>query len=116
MIMLRKTGFILAILLVVLLVWFWAALPYGGFFTINGHMITGPLGSFLGAILTAIILFCVAVLLAFVFAGVGLVVFGSIVLVGFILATIALPFLLPILIPLLIIWLVCSIAGKTKTA
>jgi hypothetical protein len=58
--------------------------------------------------LTTVILFCVALLLAFVFAGVGLIVVGCFALVGLILAAVALPFLLPLLIPLFIVWLFCS--------
>jgi len=112
--MLKKLALILAILLVIFLLWFSIALPHGSFITVNGRTITGPLGAALSAILTAVILFCVAILLAFVFAGVGLIVLGSLVLVGFILAVIALPFLLPILIPLFIVWLVCILAGRTK--
>ncbi len=113
--MLRKIALILAILLVVFLLWFSVVCPYSSLTTINGHIITGPLGSILGAILTAVILFCVAILLAFVFAGVGLIVLGSLVLVGFVLASVALLFLLPILIPLFIVWLVCVLAGKAKS-
>jgi hypothetical protein len=66
--------------------------------------------------MAAVILFCVAILLAFVFAGVGLIVLGVFVLVGLILAAIALPFLLPLLIPLFLVWLFCSIVRRTKTA
>ncbi len=113
--MLKRLALVLAILLVIFLLWFLVALPTGSFATINGRMITGPLGSALGVILTAVILFCVAILLAFVFAGVGLIVLGSLVLVGFILAAVALPFLLPILIPLFIVWIVCIFAGRSKS-
>jgi hypothetical protein len=82
---------------------------------INGREITGPFGAIIGAwgfILTLVILFCVAILLAFVFVGVGLIVLGSFALVGLILAAIAFPFLLPLLIPLFIVWVFCSIVCR----
>jgi hypothetical protein len=113
--MLKKLALILAILLIVFFLWFSIAFPYGSFVTINGRAITGPLGAALSAVLTAVILFCVAILLAFVFAGVGLIVLGCLVLVGFVLTAVTLPFLLPILIPLFIVWLVCILAGRTRT-
>jgi len=84
--------------------------------TINGREITGPFGAIIGVwgfILALVILFCVAILLAFVFAGVGLIVLGCLALVGLILAAIASPFLLPLLIPLFIVWIFCSIARKS---
>jgi len=88
--------------------------------TINGSKITeitGPFGVLIGVwsfILTLVILFCVAILLAFVFAGVGLIVLGCLAFVGLILAAVASPFLLPILIPLFIVWVFCSIARRVK--
>jgi hypothetical protein len=112
--MLKRLALIFAILLVALLFWFSFICPYSSITTINGHVITGPLASALGAILAAVILFCVAILLVFVFAGVGLIVLAVLIFVGFVLASVALPFLLPILIPLFIVWLICVLAGRTK--
>jgi len=86
--------------------------------TINGREITSPLDAIIGVwglILAVIILFCVAILLAFVLAGVGLIVLGCLALVALIVAVIAFPFLLPILIPLFIVWLFCSIARRGKS-
>lgn len=59
-----------------------------------------------------------AILLAFVFAGVGLVVLGVLALVALILVGAAFPFLLPLLIPLFIVWAFCAGArrGKQKEA
>lgn len=64
---------------------------------------------------TAVILFGVGILLALVFTGVGLIVLGSLVLVGLILAVIAFPFLLPLLIPLFIIWIVYLLQRKSRS-
>lgn len=83
--------------------------------TINGREITWPLGAAVGAwglILTAITLLCVAIVLSFVFVGVGVVVVGSLALAGIIVAAVALPFLLPLLIPLFIVWVFCLIVRR----
>jgi len=115
----RKLALIFALVTVGILAW---VLIWGGgsvSVKINGREISGPLGvaiSAWGFILAAVILFCVAILLAFVFAGVGLIVLGCFVLVGLILAAIAFPFLLPLLIPLFIVWIVCSLARRSKSA
>ncbi len=80
--------------------------------TVNGHEITRPFGVAVGLwrfILAAITLLCVAIVLSFVFVGVGVVVVGCLALVGIIVAAVALPFLLPLLIPLIIVWVFCSI-------
>jgi hypothetical protein len=86
--------------------------------TINGREIMWPLGAAVGIwrmILAVITLFCVAILLSFVFVGVGLVVMGCLALAGIILAAVALPFLLPLLIPLFIVWVFCSIVRRIVT-
>ncbi|MFQ6036212.1 MAG: hypothetical protein ACE5NM_10270 [Sedimentisphaerales bacterium] len=110
--MIRRLALVLAVFMIVFLAW---ALFIGGdviSITVNGREITGPFGAIIGVwsfILTLVILFCVAILLAFVFAGVGLIVLGGLAFVGLILAAIAFPFLLPLLIPLFIVWIFCSI-------
>ncbi|HUW18430.1 MAG TPA: hypothetical protein VMW16_03935 [Sedimentisphaerales bacterium] len=114
--MIRKLAVLLAVLMMVFLAW---AVVSGDAVsvTINGREVSGPFGTLVGvwgAILAAVILFCVAILLAFVFAGVGLIVLGVFVLVGLVLAAIALPFLLPVLIPLFLVWLLCYIARRKK--
>ena len=115
--MIKRLAVILVVFMIVFLAW---ALFIGGggiSITINGHEITGPFGAIIGVwsfILTLVILFCVAILLAFVFAGVGLIILGCFAFVGLILAAIAFPFLLPLLIPLFIIWVFCSIARRVK--
>jgi predicted exporter len=110
-----------ALVLVILLVVFGGLILLGSTdvvsVRINGHEITGPSGAIAGvwgAILAVIILFCAAILPAFVFAGVGLIVVGCFALVGTILAAVSLPCLLPLLIPVLIIWLICSLVRRSK--
>jgi predicted exporter len=85
--------------------------------TIDGHELSDPIGGLVevwGVMVAGVVLFCVAVLLVFVFVGVGLVVVGTLVLVGLILAAVALPFMLPLLIPLFILWLFCCAVRKSK--
>ena len=117
--MVKKLALILAILMIAFLAFSLFGLKTNVSVSINGREITGPLGTAVGlwgTILAAVVLFCVAILLAFVFAGVGLVIVGCLVLVGIILIAIALPFLLPLIIPLFIVWAFCAIirSGKEK--
>ena len=117
--MIKTLALILVAAMVAILAWALFMGTSAVTITLNGRQITGPFGAIIGVwelVLTLVILFCVAILLAFVFAGVGLIVFGCLVLVGVILAAIAFPFLLPMLVPLFIVWLVCSLASRTKAA
>jgi len=115
--MVKKLALILAILMIVFLAFSLFGLTTNVSVSINGREITGPLGTAIGlwgTILAAVILFCVAILLAFVFAGVGLVIVGCLVLVGLILIAVALPFLLPLIIPLFIVWVFCAVSRRGK--
>jgi hypothetical protein len=105
--MARKLAIVLAISILALVVW-------GLFFennattiVINGEQVTGPLKGAIGAggmVVALIGLFCVAILSVFVFAGLGIIVLGGLILFGVILAGFAFPFLLPLLIPLAVVW------------
>ncbi len=117
--MIKKLALILAALMIVFIGWALLGAGHAVSVTINGHEVTSPFDAIVGVwglILTVVVLFCVAILLAFVFAGVGLVVLGCFALVGLILAATAFPFLLPLLVPLFIVWAFCSIARRTKAA
>jgi len=75
---------------------------------VNGEKVTGPAklaAEGWGVIVGVVALFCAAILLAFVFAGLGLVVLGVLVLVGVVFAWLVFPFLLPVLIPLALVWI-----------
>jgi hypothetical protein len=116
--MTKKLALILAILMIVFLAWSLFGLTTNVSVSINGREITGPLGTAVGlwgTILAAVILFCVAILLAFVFAGVGLIIVGCLALVGIILIAVALPFLLPLIVPLFIVWVFCAVCRSSKT-
>jgi len=105
--MARKLAIVLAISMLALVVW-------GLFFennattiVINGEQVTGPLKGAIGAggmVVALIGLFCVAILSVFVFAGLGVIILGGLILFGVILAGFAFPFLLPLLIPLAVVW------------
>jgi len=105
--MARKLAIVLAISMLALVVW-------GLFFennattiVINGQQVTGPLKGAIGAggmVVALIGLFCVAILSVFVFAGLGIIILGGLILFGVILAGFAFPFLLPLLIPLAVVW------------
>jgi hypothetical protein len=82
---------------------------------INGKEVTGPLKGAIGAggmLVALIALLCAATLLVLVFAGVGIVVLGLLILVGAIGLAAASPMLLTLLIPVAIVWLVVAMAGR----
>ena len=84
---------------------------------VNGQELDGPMAVLVGGwglIVTTVVLFCVAILLAFILAGVGLVVLGTLAFAGLVLVGAAFPFLLPLLIPLAIVWAFC--AGARRSA
>lgn len=105
--MARKLAIILAISMLAFVVW-------GLFFEnnattiiINGQQVTGPLKGAVGAggmVVALIALFCVATLMVFIFAGLGIIVLGGLLVLGMILAGVAFPFLLPLLVPLAVVW------------
>ena len=102
----KKVAILLALVVLALLAW---ALfrSSGVVITVNGEPLVGPAklaAEGWGLLVAVVALFCAAILLAFVFAGIGLIVLGVLVLVGLVLAWLAFPFLVPLLIPLFIVW------------
>lgn len=105
--MIKKLAIILAAFMLAIVVW-------GLFFesntvsiVINGRQVTGPLKGLIGAggmVVALIALICAAILLAFAFAGTGIIVLGFLILGGVLLMVFAFPFLLPLLIPLAVVW------------
>ena len=76
--------------------------------TVNGEPLTGPArfaAEGWGVLVAVVGLACAAILLAFVFAGIGLIVLGVLVVGGLALVWTAFPFLLPLLVPLALVWL-----------
>jgi len=79
---------------------------------VNGHRLVGPAkfaAEGWGVLVAVVALFCVAILLAFVFAGIGILLLGALVLAGVAAAWLAFPFLLPLLVPLLVVWLFIAV-------
>jgi hypothetical protein len=104
--MIKNLAIWLAIVMLALVAWglFFGT---GTHIVIDGQEITGPLKGVVGTsglIVAMIALFCAAIFLAFVFAGVGLFILGIVILVVLVVAGISLPFLLILLIPLAIVW------------
>ncbi|MEN8255122.1 MAG: hypothetical protein ABFR33_06590, partial [Verrucomicrobiota bacterium] len=102
--------------LVLVLVCAWGVLGSSGVsITFNGEELEGPFALLVGGwglVVSTVVLFCVAILLAFILAGVGLIVVGALALTGIILVGVAFPFLLPLLIPLAIVWAFCAGARR----
>lgn len=116
--MARKAAIVLALIMLAIFAW-------GLFFEagatriiINGRELTGPLGGAIGAaglIIGLIALFCAAIYLLFVFAGIGIMILGGVIVAGLILGGLAFPFLLLLLLPLAIVWVFIAITRKTGT-
>ena len=105
--MTKKTATILALLMLAIVLW---GLFFEGGATriiINGQELTGPFKGAIGLaglIVAWVAFLCAAILLLFVFAGIGILFLGGLVVVGLILTWLMFPPLLIILIPLAIIW------------
>jgi hypothetical protein len=103
----KRLAIVLALLLLALSAWIALHSSDIAIF-VNGEQLKGPtkLAAEGWGILVAIVtLVCAAILLAFVVAGVGLIVLGALVLAALAASWLAFPFLLPLLVPLLIVWL-----------
>jgi len=117
--MARNLAIALAVLMLVIVGWALLAGSNAVTIVINGQEVTGPLKGAIGIgglVVALIALVCAAILLAFVFAGIGVIVLGLVVLAGLLLALLAFPFLLPVLIPLAIVWAFVAIARRPKAA
>jgi len=111
-----KTAIILAFIMLAIVAW-------GLFFeagstriAINGQELAGPLKGTIGAagfIVSLIAFFCAAILLLFVFAGIGIFILGGVIVIGLIFAGLAFPFLLVLLLPLTLVWLFIAATRKT---
>jgi hypothetical protein len=116
-VMIRKLAIVLAVAMIGILAWHVVGPGDAVSIQVNGRELTGPFDAIVGVwglIVAAVTLFCVAILLAFVFAGVALLLLGVFALVGLILAAVGFPFLLPILIPLFLLWLFCVLVRPPR--
>jgi len=94
---------------------------HGMVFNIDGDEVDGPAGALLGllfagggTILAACIMALVGVVLTVVFAGVGLLLLGALMLAAFCVAVAVSPLLLPLLLPLALIWYLVSRARRPR--
>lgn len=116
--MTRKVAIVLAFVMLAIVAW-------GLFFEagttriiINGQELVGPLRGAIGAaglIIGLIALFCAAIVLLFVFAGIGIFILGGVIVAGLILAGFVFPVLLFLLLPLSIVWLFIALTRKAGT-
>ena len=116
--MAKKAAIALAIVMLVIVAW-------GLFFAagstriiINGQELLGPLKGTVGAaglIIGLTALFCAAIVLLFVFAGIGIFILGAVILAGLLLTGFAFPLLLVLLLPLALVWVFIAITRKART-
>jgi hypothetical protein len=84
---------------------------------VNGQKLVGPAklaAEGWGVLVAMVALFCVAILLVFVFAGVGLILLGVLVLAGLLAAWLVFPFLMPLLIPLFLVWIFVAVVRRSS--
>jgi hypothetical protein len=111
--MTKKMAIALAVVMLAIVAW--GVFVEGGAtrIIIDGQELTGPFKGAIGAagmIVASVALFCAAIFLLFVVAGVGLFVLGCVIAAGLILSGLAFPYLLLVLFPLAIVWLFIAIA------
>jgi hypothetical protein len=108
---------ILAMVLFLLLVCAWGVMTASDVsITLDGQELNGPLAMLVGGwglVVATVVLFCVAILLVFIFAGVGLIVVGVLAFTALVLVGVAFPFLLPLLVPLFMVWAFCAGARRS---
>jgi hypothetical protein len=117
--MAKKLATALAVLMLAIVVWGLFLERNAVTIVINGQQVTGPLKDAIGAgglVVALIALLCAATLLVFVFAGIGVLVLGCLVLLCMILAGFAFPFLLPVLLPLAILWGFVALTRRANTS
>jgi hypothetical protein len=117
MLMAKKLAIALAVLMLAIVAWGLFLENSGVTIVINGQEVTGPFQDAVGAgglVVALIALFCTAILLLFVFAGIGLMLLGIFVFLGMVVAVLAFPFLLPLLIPLAILWGFVAMTRRTN--
>jgi len=114
--MVRKAAIALALVMLAFVAWGLLIDEGSTRIIINGHELAEPLKGTVGAaglIIGLIALFCAAIFLLFVFAGIGIFILGCVVFAGLILAGLSFPLLLVMLLPLAVVWLFIAITRKT---
>ena len=117
----KKTAiFVIAFLFALLL---WNVFVYGSGPVVNfdGDEIDGPFGALLamlfaggGTLIAALVMLVVGVVLAVVFAGVGIILIGGLGIGAVVLALAISPLLLPLVLPLALIWYMVGRSRKNR--
>jgi hypothetical protein len=118
----KKTATFLIVFLFALLLWNVFAFGLGDMsVNIDGDEFDGPLGALLsmlfaggGTLLAVLVMAVVGVVLAVVFAGVGIILLGGLGIGAVALALAISPLLLPLLLPLAMIWYLTKRASKNR--
>jgi hypothetical protein len=120
----KKTATFLIVFLFALLLWNVFAFGLNGgdmVFNVDGDEFDGPLGALLsilfaggGTLLAILVMTVVGVVLAVVFAGVGIILLGGLGIGAVVLALAISPLLLPLLLPLAVIWYLCKRSSKNR--
>ena len=83
---------------------------------VNGEQLSGPMelvAKGWALLVAVVVLFCAAILLIFVFAGIGVILLGALVFATLVGVAAVFPFLLPLLIPLFLVWLfIAAVRGR----
>jgi hypothetical protein len=110
--MTKKAAFVLALIMLLIVGWELFIDSGATQIIINGEELTGPLKGVVGAgglIVASIALFCAAIFLVFVFAGIGIFLLGGFIVFGLVMAWLTFPILLFMLLPLAIVWVFVAI-------
>jgi hypothetical protein len=117
----KKTAYIVIAFLFALLLWNVFAFGGDSVVSIDGDEFDGPLGALLamlfaggGTLIAMLVLLVVGVVLAVVFAGVGIILIGGLGIGAVVLALAISPLLLPLLLPLALIWTMVGRSRKNR--
>jgi hypothetical protein len=117
----KKTAYIVIAFLFALLLWNVFAFGGDSVVSIDGDEFDGPLGALLamlfaggGTLIAMLVLLVVGVVLAVVFAGVGIILIGGLGIGAVVLALAISPLLLPLLLPLALIWYMVGRSRKNR--
>ncbi|MGA7593665.1 MAG: hypothetical protein WCA64_00580 [Gallionella sp.] len=116
--MVRKSAIMLAIAMLAIFAWGLYFEAGSTNIVINGQELIGPLKGAIGVagfVVGLVSLFCAAILLLFVFAGIGIFIIGGVIVAGLVLAGFAFPVLLFLLLPLAVVWLFIALVRGTGT-
>jgi hypothetical protein len=117
----KKTALFVIAFLFALLLWNVFVSSGDMVFNVDGDEFDGPFGALLamlfaggGTLIAALVLVVVGVVLAVVFAGVGIILIGGLGVGAVVLALAISPLLLPLVLPLAVIWYLVSRSRKHR--